>query len=277
MTDEFTTGLDPAKHNFFTTKEYKRFSEFCEDCKRDKYVGLCYGPPGVGKSNSAHAYSNWDEVERLYEQLSSRWKRAEDDFVAPLSVRLYDTAFVIAPVVNSARAIEKYVHSARWRLASLIESSYGDNRDIEIGELRYTRLIIVDEADRLKLQVLEQLRSIFDESKVGIVLIGMPGMEKRLSRYPQLYSRVGFVHEFRTLSQDEMIFLIEQHLIRQLNLQDFTDREALSAIVRITQGNFRLLMRLLAQIKRILEINKLQTVTKEVVDTARESLVIGLL
>jgi len=137
-------------------------------------------------------------------------------------------------------------------------------------------LIIVDEVDRLKLQALEELRSMFDENSIGIVLIGMPGMQKRLSRYPQLYSRVGFVHEFRGLNKDEVVFLIEQHLAKCLNLEDFTDKEALSAVIRITQGNFPLLMRLLLQIKRILEINKLQIVTKEVVEAARENLVIDL-
>ncbi len=41
------------------------------------------------------------------------------------------------------------------------------------------------------------------------------------------------------------------------------------------QANFRLLNRLLTQMGRIIEINTLQQVTKAVVESARESLVIG--
>ncbi|WP_406430365.1 hypothetical protein [Streptomyces sp. NBC_00631] len=42
-------------------------------------------------------------------------------------------------------------------------------------------------------------------------------------------------------------------------------------------GNFRLTSRLVAQIERVMDINQLQTVTAEVVETARESLVVGVL
>ena len=49
----------------------------------------------------------------------------------------------------------------------------------------------------------------------------------------------------------------------------------LAAIVQITGGNLRLVVRLLTQIARVLEVNALESVTVDVVDTARDVLVIG--
>jgi DNA transposition AAA+ family ATPase len=57
----------------------------------------------------------------------------------------------------------------------------------------------IDRSLALKVSGLEQVRDIFDHRGIGLVLIRMPGIEKRLARYPQFYSRMGFVHEFRPL------------------------------------------------------------------------------
>jgi len=39
-----------------------------------------------------------------------------------------------------------------------------------------TELIVIDEADRLKIQSLEQVRHIFDQGGISVILIGMPGL-----------------------------------------------------------------------------------------------------
>jgi DNA transposition AAA+ family ATPase len=141
-----------------------------------------------------------------------------------------------------------------------------------------TTLLMIDEADRLKTAGLEQVRDIFDQGGLGMVLIGMPGLEKRLSRYPQLYSRVGFVHAFRPLSAAGVRDLFRhQWLPSGIVLPDegLHDEAVMASIIQITGGNFRLLHRLLTQIARLVEINALSRVTREVVEAARESLVIG--
>ncbi|ETO55354.1 putative ATP-binding protein [Staphylococcus cohnii subsp. cohnii] len=102
---------------------------------------------------------------------------------------------------------------------------------------------------------------------------------KKLSRYPQLYSRIGFAHEFDNLSKDETHHILEykwQDLGFDLKLEDFTDYEAITTIIKITKGNFRLIHRLFAQIDRIMDINGLDKISTEVVETARDSLVIGI-
>jgi len=141
-----------------------------------------------------------------------------------------------------------------------------------------TDLIIVDETDHLRMSGLEQLRAIFDGGGIGLVLIGMPGLEKRLARYPQLYSRVGFVHEFKPLSQADVRQLLREGWAPsgvRLPDEGLIDEEAIATLIRIAEGKFRLLHRLLTQIGRVVEINRSGKVTREVVEAARESLVIG--
>ena len=52
-------------------------------------------------------------------------------------------------------------------------------------------------------------------------------------------------------------------------------QETIATKIRVPGGNFRLLARLLTQIERILKINDFNCVTRFVVETARETLVIG--
>ena len=257
---------------FIPTKQHRRFIEFADACRRDRYIGLCYGPPGVGKTLSARHYARWDDL--------GRWLRPCRPEFVPEEGRPDWNTLVFTPTVHATpRVIDKELAdlSARLTLARMTDVDDPAARAKPHGSPQYVELLIVDEVDRLRMPALEQLRDHYDRSHFGMILIGMPGIEKRLARYPQLYSRVGFVHHYRTLSADEQTFLLARHWpqLRLDNTDDYTTVEAVAAIVRITGGNFRLTIRLLGQIQRILDINDLATVTSEVVHAARQSLVIG--
>src|SRR5699024_8937384 len=116
-------------------------------------------------------------------------------------------------------------------------------------------------------------------TNMGLVLIGMPGIEKQFSRYPQLYSRGGFAHEYRPLAEVALRFVLERRwhkLGHTLDPDDFTDAQALAASARVTHGNSRLVDPPFTQRERRMKINELHTLTDDVVEAARSTLVIGI-
>ncbi|HEX5501817.1 MAG TPA: AAA family ATPase [Thermomicrobiales bacterium] len=261
---------------FLETKEYRRFAEFGDSCHRERYIGPCYGPPGVDKTLSARHYARWEAIEAV---VADRHFWME----TPAHPELRDCRTVIytPSMTATPKRLEDEVYGWRRRLHLVVEAAQHpdeDDSDTATYDDRWTKLVIVDEADRLTFPSLEQLRDRYDRGAFGLVLLGMPGLEKRLARYAQLYSRVGFVHPFRPLSADKLRFILEQRwreLGLTIDLTEFDDVEAMTAIIRITGGTFRLVQRLFAQMARIMAINQMTRVSKEVVEVARESLVIG--
>jgi len=303
---------------FVETQEHRRFQEFCDACRRDCYIGLCYGTAGVGKTFSARYYTNSKNiVPGAFPPLSAgKLEKGPDRRVVLYTPSVVNSPGQIDREIGRCRSnsgaalLNRLAKEEKPKLAAIERdleakrrAAYHDGvgtADGRAAEFRQERdayfaeykqyqsrrreirdtpmLLIIDEADRLRMASLEQVRAIFDQGGMGLVLIGMPGLEKRLARYAQLYSRVGFVHEFSTLAGPEARdLLLGGWQPPGVNLPGdaLTDEGALAAILRITDGNFRLLSRLLTQIARVLTINDLLRVTPAVVEVARESLVIG--
>ena len=295
---------------FVETIEYNRFVEFCDACRHFRYIGLCYGPPGIGKTLSAVRDSRADQIVP-----SDRWTSEVSDEL-PIDTLLYTTS-----VVNTPSRVENDINMAREKVMSIVLDPMRREAAVALEEIRLedekrrreimdrpgcspcdrpavdptyfetykryqakeravsdpTTLILVDKADRLQMNSPEQMRSIFDEGTAGMVLIGMPGIEKRVARFPQFYSRIGFVHEFRPLDATQMQELLEKRWTPVgVTLPDEQlVPEVIASLIRMTGGNFRLLTRLLTQIERVLSVNNLHLVSTAVVEAARDSLVIG--
>jgi len=267
----------PRTGPFIATKEHRRFTEFAHAIRTHRTIGLCFGPAGVGKTLSARRHAHWD----LAEPLLQTWgPREPSDATVSAALARSRTVFHTPTVGGTLRELRKDLHLMTARVESCIDqhrrSHSADTRCVARDSM--IELIIIDEAERLSTSALEHLRDMFDRTPLGLMLIGMPGIDKRMARYPQLYSRVGFAHHYRPLQGDELTFVLTRHwrkLGLSLDSADFTDTQAIAAISRITHGNFRLLHRLFVQIERILLINELHVITEDVVEAARSTLVIG--
>lgn len=275
------TDHDPAAAGalipgtFLLTKEVRRFAEFCDAVRRYRYIGLCYGPAGVGKSLSARHYARWDVVEPHLRPDPFAPDRPAPPELASCRSIVYTPTVTTTPK-QLGQQVDQLCGALSWTVEELVHPD--DPRLYARQRATWVELILVDEADRLKLTTLEEWRDRYDRGHFGLVLIGMPGIEKRLARYAQFYSRVGFVHEFRPLSGEELRFVLAyqwQQLGLVYDADNAEDVAALALAAQFTRGNFRLIERLFAQVERILSVNQLRQVTPEVVEAAREGLVIG--
>ena len=266
--------------DFIVTKEHRRFIEFANAVRKERTIGICHGDAGVGKTQSGRRYAHWDTLEPFI----TEWgPRSETDTEHYATANRSRTLFYTPPVLPKPAQLVHEIDHLQTRLGICIDEHLRATGKVTGTHGRYNmgkrvELLIIDEADRLKTTGLEQVRDYYDRHTLGVILIGMPGIDKRLARYPQLYSRVGFAHEYRPLTPEELTAVLNRrwHTDGLAGEDDeFTQAVAIATIARITGGNFRLVDRLLTQIQRILTINQLATVTPEVVEAARESLLIG--
>src|SRR6266403_460843 len=98
--------------DFILTQEYQRFAEFCAACRRDRYIGLCYGPPGVGKTLSARYYAKWF-------QLVTYPPYAFGSDTAFAAVTGTTTVFYTPAVVNTPGRIAQDIQIQRHQLRAL--------------------------------------------------------------------------------------------------------------------------------------------------------------
>src|SRR2546425_13280797 len=117
MSSELTES-EEALLPFILTKEYRRFAEFCDACRRSRYIGLCYGPPGVGKTLSARHYAQWDLVQ------AEQWASGYAQRPPCPAIRQCHTVFYTPPVVNSPQVLARGLGELQMSLDGLIARSH---------------------------------------------------------------------------------------------------------------------------------------------------------
>jgi hypothetical protein len=139
---------------------------------------------------SARHYARWDLIDPLIEsffKLDSVGNRMR----LPEEIAECRTIFYTAPISGTPGRIERETNHLRNRLNWMFNEAIRQH-DVTVEDRMpweddpdRIELIIVDEADRAKSAGLEQLRDTYDRSGVGLILVGMRGLEKQMSRYSQ--------------------------------------------------------------------------------------------
>lgn len=121
---------------FTVTKEHRRFIEFRDACHRQRYIGLCYGPPGVGKTLSARHYLLAEPAH-------------EGDLGSGSRTILY-TPTVSNNPGQIARDVQRLRDGLRYRLGDVLAANEAQRIWPPPGR---TELILVDEAPRKSIAV----------------------------------------------------------------------------------------------------------------------------
>src|SRR5262245_29599354 len=183
---------------FRETKQYQRFQEFCDACRKYQYIGLCYGVPGVGKTVSARYYTNPKKVVPVTNSVPS--EGVLEKGVAS-KVALYTPSVVNSPgqigrdlgrcrthfttnLLNHLQKVERpklealeedleYLRhvlprdgepanestAAYRRKKDAYSAAWKDYQAHRRAIREATLLLVIDEADRLRMASLEQVRA----------------------------------------------------------------------------------------------------------------------
>lgn len=257
---------------FLESVSHFNFVELATVCREERKIGLCFGKPGIGKTLSAKKFCNWQVVEAT---LASK----NGVPLEPETMMLCDSAYYLPSITVSAPRLKNELSLLKNKFDDAFLRAVNWHKPADWAseiQNQHLKLIIVDEAFRLKYQALEQLRDIQEEWNVGLLLIADPGFERSLGRMWHFSVRVAHAEELRPLTVAETA----RYTDKQLEIMNLPKppEEVYALIYWYTQGVMRSLANLFSMIARILKINEdvVTEITRDVVETAREMMMFGL-
>ena len=134
-------------------------------------------PPASARHCPPAATPTGDGAEPLLQQWGSR---SDSDGAIYASLARSRAVFYTPTTTSTLRQIDKDLDVLINRVDICIDQHVRrEQTHLTGGTPHYVDLLVVDEADRLSPPALEHLRDRFDRRPLGLLLIGMPGIDKR--------------------------------------------------------------------------------------------------
>ena len=219
---------------FVKTSNVKNFIGLVENLinkpKNIPKMGLVYGEPGLGKSQTA------------------LWLACKYDGIYLRASNLMTGRWLLEEMVKELDEIPRFLTS--------------DNFNIVVKKLKQNpQVIFIDEIDYLvnNYKTIETLRDIHDETGCPIIFIGMGLAHRKLERYKHLFDRFSEILKFETFGVCDI-----RQIINQLSEVSFTT-EAIEYIYT-KYNRFRQIVQLINQMETFAKNNNLTEITKEIIE-----------
>ena len=218
---------------FVKTTNVKNFIGLVENLlnkpKNIPKMGLIYGEPGLGKSQTA------------------LWLACKYDAIYLRATNLMTGRWLLEEIAKEMDEIPRYLTS--------------DNFNLIVQKLKQkTQLIIVDEIDYLmnNLKTIEILRDIHDKTDCPIIFVGMGLAHKKLERYKHLFDRFSEIVKFETFGVNDIF-----QIINQLAEIKFT-ADSIEYIHK-KYNRFRQIVQLINQLEIVAKENNLEEITLDII------------
>ena len=219
---------------FVKTQNVKNFIGLVENLinkpKNIPKMGLVYGEPGLGKSQTA------------------LWLACKYDGIYLRASNLMTGRWLLEEIVKELDEIPRFLTS--------------DNFNIVVKKLKQnSQIIFIDEIDYLmnNCKTIETLRDIHDETGCPIIFIGMGLAHRKLERYKHLYDRFSEILKFETFGINDIGQIINQ-------LSEVTFIPDAIEYIHSKYNRFRQIVQLINQMETFAKDNNLTEITKEIME-----------
>ena len=221
------------KKIFVKTTNVKNFIGLVENLinkpKNIPKMGLVYGEPGLGKSQTA------------------LWLACKYDAIYLRATNLMTGRWLLEEIVKELDEIPRFLSS--------------DNFNVVVKKLKQKpQVIFIDEIDYLvnNYKTIETLRDIHDETGCPIIFIGMGLAHRKLERYKHLYDRFSEILKFETFGVDDLSQIIGK-------LSEITFTPDAIEYIHTKYNRFRQIVQLINQMETFVKDNNLAEINMEVI------------
>ena len=218
---------------FVKTQNVKNFIGLVENLinkpKNIPKMGLVYGEPGLGKSQTA------------------LWLACKYDGIYLRASNLMTGRWLLEEMVKELDEIPRFLTS--------------DNFNIVVKKLKQNpQVIFIDEIDYLmnNYKTIETLRDIHDETGCPLIFIGMGLAHRKLERYKHLYDRFSEILKFEIFGGNDLSQIIGQ-------LSEITFTPDAIEYIHSKYNRFRQIVQLINQMENFAKDNNLAVINKEVI------------